>query len=288
MQPQIIQTERTIIMIQYNITNHEPSLLPEGKNWQLIWSDEFDGTELDTSKWDYRMSMMGVRWPAWTDKGVHLDGNSNAVFTMIEEEGRPVCSQLQTGYNFMDEPVSSTTFYKENLQWRIGKLKEQKFTHKYGYYECRCRLQQKPGWRVAFWIQSPIIGASLDPAQTGSEIDVMESFTPGIVVPHNIFTGGYGLDTKRLQVGGKPVDEKEFHRFGVLWDETGYTFYLDGVEDGRIDAYVSGCPEFILISGEPHGYRYKGNQPTEEAYSAIGDTFIVDYVRVFDMIPDTL
>jgi len=275
-------------MIQYNITNHEPSLLPEGKNWQLIWSDEFDGTELDTSKWDYRMSMMGVRWPAWTDKGVHLDGNGNAVFTMIEEDGRPVCSQLQTGYNFMDEPVTRTTFCKEHLQWNIGKLKEQKFTHKYGYYECRCRLQQKPGWRVAFWIQSPIIGASLDPAQTGSEIDVMESFTPGIVVPHNVFTGGYGLDMKRLKVGGKPVDEKEFHRFGVLWDETGYTFYLDGVEDGRIDSYVSGCPEFILISGEPHGYRYEDHQPTEEAYAAIGDTFIVDYVRVFDMLPDTL
>ena len=125
-------------MNEYKIANHEPSFLPEGKKWNLVWSDEFDDTELDASKWDYRLSMMGTPWPAWTDKGVHLDGNSNAVFTLIEEDGRPVCSQLQTGYNFMDEPVVRTTFGKEHLQWHIGKLKEQKFTHKYGYYEIRC------------------------------------------------------------------------------------------------------------------------------------------------------
>jgi len=271
-------------MKKYQINNYEPSWLPDGKEWNLIWSDEFDGAELDTTKWDYRLSMMGVRWPAWTDKGVHLDGNSNAVFTLIEEDGRPVCSQLQTGYNFMDEPVVRTTFGDEHLQWNIGKLKKQKFTHKYGYYECRCRLQQKPGWRVAFWIQSPIIGASLDPAQTGSEIDVMECFQPGIVSPHYINTGGYGLDMERICVGGMPVDEKIFHRFGVLWDETGYTLYVDGVEDGHIDTYVSGCPQFILISGEPDGYRNEDHQPTAEAIAAIGDTFVVDYVRVFEQV----
>jgi hypothetical protein len=25
---------------------------PEGKTWKLVWHDEFDGTELDTTKWD--------------------------------------------------------------------------------------------------------------------------------------------------------------------------------------------------------------------------------------------
>ena len=76
------------------------------------------------NKGDYRLSMMGTRWPAWTDKGVQLDGNSNAVFKVIEEDGRPVSSQLQTGYNFMDEPVQKTKFNDEHLQWQIGKLKE--------------------------------------------------------------------------------------------------------------------------------------------------------------------
>ena len=102
-------------MTIYEVKNHEPSVLPEG-TWRLAWSDEFDGTELDRSKWDYRMSMMGKPWPAWTDKGVQLDGNSNAVFTMLEEDGRVVSSQLQTGYNFMDEPVKLTNM---SAKWHI-------------------------------------------------------------------------------------------------------------------------------------------------------------------------
>ena len=28
---------------------HVKSLLPAGKQWKLVWNDEFDGTELDLS-----------------------------------------------------------------------------------------------------------------------------------------------------------------------------------------------------------------------------------------------
>ena len=52
-------------MQKFDVTGHEPSLLPDG-NWELVWNDEFDGTELDRTKWDYRLSMMGRRHPAWT------------------------------------------------------------------------------------------------------------------------------------------------------------------------------------------------------------------------------
>jgi len=271
-------------MKKFEVNGHEPSYLPEGE-WELIWADEFDGTELDRSRWDFRLSMMGQRWPAWTDRGVQLDGNSHVVFKlMLNEEGMPVSSQLQTGYNFMDQPVQKTTFGGDHLQWNIGKLHENMFTHGYGYYECRCRLQQKEGWWSAFWIQSPVIGASLDPADTGVEIDIMECFSPGKIVPHNVFTGGYGLDMSRSHVGGNlEVSKEEFHRFGLKWDENGYTFYIDGVENGRITDKLTARPEFILISTEVLGYRHENHEPVKEAFEAIGDTFVVDYVRVFDL-----
>ena len=273
-------------MKEFQINGHHPSILPDGE-WSLVFADEFDGVELDRSVWDYRLSMMGKRHPAWTDRGVHLDGESNVVFTLLEENGMPVSSQLQTGYNFMDEPTVPTTFGNDALQWNIGKLKRSPFTHKYGYWECRCRLQQKEGWWSAFWIQSPVIGCSLDPAEAGVEIDVMESFEPGNIVAHNAYCGGYGLDMQRLKVGGGiDLDVTEFHRFGVLWDESGYTFYVDGVEDGRIEGNISHRPEFVLISTEVKGYRSakRAYAPDDEAYEAIGDTFLVDYVRVFDRI----
>ncbi len=43
-------------MKEYKIENHEPSLLPDGMDFKLVWADEFDGTELDTSKWSFRLN----------------------------------------------------------------------------------------------------------------------------------------------------------------------------------------------------------------------------------------
>lgn len=273
-------------MKEYKVSGHEPSLLPDAGSYKLVWQDEFDGeagAPFDGSKWDYRLSMMGKRHPAWTDKGVALDGNGNVEFKLISEDGRPVSAQLQTGYNFMDEPTIQTRSGNDALQWNVGKLKNSKYLHGYGYYECRCRLQQKGGWWSAFWVQSPIIGASLDPAETGSELDIMECFKPGDIAAHNVFTGGYGLDLKRARAGGKKgLDPAVFHRFGMLWDESGYTFYIDGEEDGRVTEYVSKRPQFILISTEVKGYRTDSHEPSPEAFSSVGDSFLVDYVRVFD------
>lgn len=271
-------------MKKFEVKDHEPSLLPDGYDFELVWSDEFDGETVDTEKWDYRLSMMGKRHPAWTDKGVKLE-NGCAVFGIYEENGEIVSSQLQTGYNFMDEPVQKSKFMEEHLQWPIGKLRQSKYTKKYGYFECRCRLQKMPGWWSAFWIQSPIIGASLDPKLTGSEVDIMESSRPGRVHRHNVFTGGYGQDMQRFSAGGQDMDTEEFHTFGVLWLPDKYVFYVDGVEDGVVEDAVSGVPAFILVSTEPFGYRQESHRPTEEAKAAAaaGDTFLVDYVRVFDI-----
>ena len=271
-------------MKKYDVKDHAPSLLPDGYEFDLVWSDEFDGDTLDTDKWDYRLCMMGKRHPAWTDRGVKIE-NGCAVFSVFEEGGEVVSSQLQTGYNFMDEPAKDTMFGSDHLQWQIGKLRESKHTWKYGYFECRCRLQHMKGWWSAFWMQSPMIGASLDPKTSGSEVDIMESFSPGDVKRHYVFTGGYGLDMKRAFAGsGKTLNNiDDFHTFGLLWTENEYVFYIDGAEDGRISEFVSAVPEFLLISTETMGYRKEDHRPMREAFEAAraGDTFLVDHVRVF-------
>ena len=43
-------------MKKFEVKDHEDSLLPDGMEFELVWSDEFDGTELDRTKWDYRTS----------------------------------------------------------------------------------------------------------------------------------------------------------------------------------------------------------------------------------------
>jgi len=270
-------------MQEFKVKDHVSSMLPDKMKWKLVWSDEFDGMELDRTKWDYRMYMMGKRHRTWDEEGVKLDGNSNAIFSVYEKNGEICSSHLQTGYNYMDELCTEYDCGNSGIVWPIRKLKKHKFLHRYGYYECRCKLQQKRGWWSAFWLQSPVIGSSLDPETAGIENDIMESFEPGKVQVHVNHYNGYGDDHKSVTAGGEvELSLDEFHTFGMLWTEEGYTFYIDGKEDGHISSPVSKIPQFLLISTEVNGYRNKERCATDEAKAAVGDKFIVDYVRVFD------
>ena len=277
-------------MQKYEVKDHEPSYLPDGKKWKLVWSDEFDGTELDTTKWDYRLAMMGKRHITWDDEGVKLDGNSNAVFSIYEKDGKICSSQLETGHNYMDGPVGDGYTFDGGLKWPIGKLRPHKFLKKYGYFECRCKLQQKRGWWSAFWLQSPVIGCSLDAGVAGIENDILESFEPAKAIFHSNHVHGYGDDHIQIKAGvGREYDEKEadeFHTYAVHWSPEGYTYYIDGVEDGHIDAPVSHTPQFVMLSTEVNGYRSAEHAPTAEAIQTAkeGDVFLVDYVRVFDEV----
>lgn len=281
-------------MKKYEVENHKESLLPEGADWQLIWHDEFDGETLDLTKWDYRLYIMGERHETFIDEGAVLDGNSNLMINLVEKDGHYYCPHLQTGYNFMDKPSRefggeyecNPGSGKTKLIWPIAHIEEPKFMHKYGYYEIRCKLQSQPGWWSAFWLQSSIIGATMNPEQSGVEVDIMESFNPDGIIYHNLHWNGYGDQHEHLGSGKKALSDTSdgFHIFGLDWSENGYTFYVDGKESWHVDGPVSNIEQFILISAECKGYRDCG-KPSEELKKAIlPDAFIVDYVRVFDRI----
>lgn len=282
-------------MKEFKVKNHAPSYLPEGYEWVLAWADEFDGTELDMTKWAYRTHIWGKRHPGFATEGVELDGNSNAVFHIFEKDGEICSPHLQTEYSWVDAPNARVESYGRanaaeagvTMTWPVGKFQEHKYLHKYGYYECRCKLQKERGWWSAFWLQSPVIGTTADPAVSGIENDIMESFEPGRVDVHVNHFNGYGEDHDRRIVGkGMDVSLDEYHTFGLLWEPDGYTWYINGVQDGeKVTEPVSHIPQFILISTEVNGYRQAGCKATEEARAAAkaGDVFVVDHVRVFDI-----
>jgi beta-glucanase (GH16 family) len=255
------------------------SLLPGGRKWTLVWSDEFDGDTLDRSKWDFRLHLMQQRHKTFVDDAAELDGNGNLRLKVYEKDGQFYSSHLQTGSNYMDRPGEKYN----KFTWPIAKIAQPKFMHSYGYYEIRCRLQTQPGWWSAFWLQSPTIGATLDPVRSGVEVDIMECFTPGIVV-HNNHWNGYGADHQSAGSGDrqlKPTPDG-FHVFGLDWSRNGYVYYIDGQESWRVDGPVSDREQFILVSTECNGYR-DGDTPAEALKCAVlPDAFVVDYVRVFD------
>jgi len=260
------------------------SQLPEGKQWKLAWSDEFDGAELDRTKWDFRLHIMQTRHQTFTNAGARVE-NGLLYLDLIEKDGQYYSAHLQTGRNYLDRPGNP---YSTGLVWPIAEIEPPLFVHKYGYYEIRCQLQRQPGWWSAFWMQSPIIGANLDPAVSGVELDIMENFTRDNKVSHNIHWNGYGKNHQHAGSGNRTIAETpdRWHTFGMHWSKTNYVFYVDGKESWRVDGPVSHTEQFILVSTECEGYR-KGSrdQPSARLKTAVlPDAFVVDFVRVYDEV----
>ncbi|MBE6406218.1 MAG: glycosyl hydrolase family protein [Lentisphaerae bacterium] len=276
---------------------HAKSLLPAGKKWKLVWNDEFDGTELDMTKWSFRYHILQKRQMCLTDETASLDGKGNLVLSLMEKDGHYYCSQIQTGENYMDRPGQE--FEKDGFAWPIDKFSEPKFMHKYGYYEIRCKLQTQEGWWSAFWLQSPVIGCCPNPEVAGVEVDIMESFRRDNTVSHNNHWGGYAADHKCAGSGDIPLEDTPdgYHTFGLEWTPDEYIYYVDGKETWRCSEAVSRREQFILVSTECMGYRWvdvltgelqeSSDKPAESLKKAVlPDAFIVDYVRVYDEVKD--
>ena len=273
---------------------HAKSLLPAGKKWKLVWHDEFDGTELDMSKWSYRLHLMQKRQMTFTDQGASLDGKGNLVLSLIEKDGHYYSTQLQTGENFLDRP--GVEFEENGFRWPIAKFSKPKFMHKFGYYEIRCKLQTQEGWWSAFWLQSPVIGSTPNPEECGVEVDIMESFRRDNTISHNNHWNGYSGDYQWTGSGDIPLEETPdgYHTFGLDWSPDGYVYYVDGKETWRCPGPVSHREQFILVTTECMGYRWlhpltgepdKSDFPDPLLQQAVlPDAFIVDYVRVYDEV----
>ena len=281
------------------VEGHAESLLPAGKQWKLVWSDEFDGDSLDETKWNYRLNFWGYRSPTWTTEGVVVSDGTLKI-NRIRKGDDFYSAHLQTGGLTFDNPRDETS----KVFWPFGKKDQAKFMHRYGYYECRCKLPKNDGWHAAFWLQAPGIGSHPDPAVAGVECDIMENYRQykdGSIVC-GCGWGGYGNEGRWFGHFQFPFEETAdgWHTYGVDWSPQGYIFYADGQLVGKQmapDCPVSEVDQFILVSTECHGYnrifRYVGeageatvkSQPVPELLQAVlPDCFEVDYVRVFDAI----
>jgi beta-glucanase (GH16 family) len=275
------------------------STLPSDKKWKLVWHDEFDGNTLDTTKWNYRLNYWGYKSPTFTKEGVELDGNGHLRINLVRKGDDFLSGHLQTGSNTFDMPRDPDS----KGIWPFGTKQPARFMHRFGYYEIRCKLPKNEGWHAAFWLQSPSIGAHPDPRYSGVECDIMENHslhTKGKMVCGCIW-GGYG---KEYKWKGFLYPQEEtadgWHTYGVDWSPEGYAFYADGKLIGKKmapECPVSEVEQFILVSTECHGYRegLESKAPEEEwsgkpvpalFKAVLPDCFEVDYVRVYDEIPD--
>ncbi len=222
---------------------------PPSDDYKLVWADEFDGTELDTTKWGYRI--LGPRGDAILVKEcVALDSESNLVLTT-----RKAGDHIETAM--------------------IGT--EGKFETTFGYFEARMKFQTQPGHWSAFWLQSSTMAKIGDPKVNGTEIDIIELFgTDRKTMFMNLHWDGYGEEHKKT--GSKHADSslaKGWHVVGLEWNPEEYIFYLDGKEVWRTNEAVSHAKEYIIPSLEVRDWA------GDISKAILPDNLYVDYVRVY-------
>ena len=225
---------------------------PAGTSWKLVWHDEFDGTRLDESKWDVPPDHRR-RDGWWMRKAISLDG-----------KGKLVLRTLKDGERYVDACVRTRG----------------KFEHAFGYYVARIRLQRQQGHWCAFWLYNHSVGQVGDAGRDGTEIDIMEKPWRDDRVQHALHWDGYGkAHRSKGKVSKHPGIMEGFHTFSLLWTPTEYVFYVDGKETWRTaEGGVCQVPLYIKLSDEI------GKWGGDIRQAKLPDEFVVDYVRVYDMV----
>jgi alpha-L-fucosidase/beta-glucanase (GH16 family) len=225
----------------------------EGKTWKLAWSDEFDGTEIDTSKWEI-LGDWRRRDGYWVKEDSYLDSKGNLIIR-TKKDGRRFTSGAMRTRN--------------------------RFEHKFGYWVCRCKFPEQVGHWPAFWLHIDSVTRVGDDGRDGTEIDIMEKPWLEDKITQNLHWDGYGKAHKTA--GGKlsmiPGISEGFHTFGLHWRPDEYVFYVDGKETWRTSAGgVSQVPQYIKLTEEI------GKWGGDIKKAELPDYFIVDYVRVYDEV----
>ena len=239
----------------------EQTIEMEGAKYELTFFDDFLGTELDPTKWERskeqkRQDVNG--W--WDDDCSYLDGYGSLILTAEadpEEDGK----------------------YLAGAVWSRGIFEQAR-----GYFECRVRLQQSPGFWSAFWLYTSEQRNLGEGAKNGAEIDIYESYkVTGGHINHAIHYDGYGEHHRivKQSTAYTTCYDYQYHTFGLLWTENEYIWYIDGKEVWRLsegdEEFPGSCEKecFLWLSNEFGTWAGKANE------DRLPDNVAFDYVKVY-------
>ena len=243
--------------------------------WQLVWSDEFSGTSVDTTKWTFDTGNGSGGW-----------GNNELEYYTSRASNVYVADGLL-------HVVARKESYK-GFNYTSAKLKTLGlFSKRYGRFEFRAKLPQGKGYWPALWLmpRDSIYGGW---AASG-EVDMMENKgrIPTQVMGTLHFGGPYPNQAQSYGPsytfsGGDSVTN--FHVYAVEWTTNQFSWYVDGtLYQTQSDWYSTGgafpAPfdqPFYIIMNLAVGGNFDGNPDGTTVFP--GD-MQVDYVRVYDWVP---
>ncbi|WHX50976.1 RICIN domain-containing protein [Paenibacillus woosongensis] len=243
------------------------SFVPTGNtsaapNWNLVWSDEFDGNSLNSANWTAEIGTGSGGW-----------GNNELQYYT----NRPQNLQV-TGGNLV---ITAQRESYGGMNYTSARIKTQglkNFT--YGKVEARIKLPSGQGLWPAFWMLGSNITTVGWPAS--GEIDIMErvnnnSFVNGTVHWDANGHAEYGRTSGNL-------DFSQFHTYSIEWDPNYIRWFVDGVQfnefyiaNGTGNTEEFQKPFFILLN-----MAVGGNWPgSPNASTPFPAQMLVDYVRVY-------
>jgi len=230
----------------------------------LVWSDEFDDTDINPQNWTYDLGANGwgnqelQNYTSNSDNSYVANGN---LMIVAKEQG--------TGYTSA----------------RMKSIGLQEF--QYGRIDVRAILPSGQGIWPAIWMLGHDFGSVGWPAC--GEIDIMELIGSSPNAVHGTIHYGANFSQHDFQGSSSylPLSQSfndEFHVFSIEWDENGITWYVDDVEFYSVDNNVTGTQpypfddEFFFIMNVAVGGQWPGYP---DATTTFPQFMAVDYVRVF-------
>ena len=243
----------------------------------LDWRDEFDGSSLDTNKWNQRLP------------GVRNDAINTASAVSVTNGAMTITTYTEGGTNF------TGMIGTENLYMPL-----------YGYFEARINFNDSPGGWSAFWMTAATMVIPGDPHANGTEMDIVEHryVKPNNTLINNqavsaIHWDGYGVEHKTVANGlAGSGHSTGWHLFAVDWRTNFQNFYYDGIlvwgvtNSPALDpippqAPVSQRSEYFILSSEVRDNHWAGDIPVGGYGNRTNSTtkMNVDYVRSYTFIP---
>ena len=235
---------------------------------ELVWSDEFDGSELNTDNWNYEVGNgCDLNLCGWGNN--ELQEYSNSADNVF----------LQDGVLVIKATESASQTYSSG---RIQTAGKQKF--KFGRIDVRAKLPVGQGLWPAIWMLGANIGEVGWPKC--GEIDIMEykGQTP------NIVEGTLHYDNNGHQYRGSKTSlsvgdfSEEYHVFTIIWDRNIVTWLVDYKPFSTLTSSQLGGGaypfnnDFYFILNVAVGGNYVGSP---DASTTFPQQMEIDYIRVF-------
>jgi beta-glucanase (GH16 family) len=250
---------------------------PTDAAMSLVWSDEFDGTSLDTGDWNYDIG----------DGCPDLCGWGNNELQHYRAENVEVA-----GGNLI---ITARHEYYGGRYYTSGKIHTRnKQTFLYGRIEMSAKIPTGGGMWPAFWVmpQDDVYGGW---AASG-EIDIMESVNTTTSISGTIHFGGSWPDnvysSGSYAPGGTNFAD-EFHVYAVEWEPEEIRWYVDDVHyltKYSWQWYSDGAPgntlapfdqDFYIILNTAVGGNLTGCTDWTCITADLPQQYLIDYVRVY-------